>query len=104
MHLPDVAEDLGSRAFTVQGVLLWTIHDFLGYGTVGGFAHQGYDACLWCRLELGAQYSIELGKQTYSGTRWWLASDHKYRSPNMKDNFNGEVENRPKPRAVTIEE
>jgi hypothetical protein len=98
----DVAEDLGSRIFTVRGVLLWTIHDFPGYGTVGGFAHQGYAACPWCGPELGAQHSIELGKQTYSGTRRWLASDHKYRSLNMKDNFNSEVENRPKPRAVIV--
>jgi hypothetical protein len=48
----DVAEDLGLRAFTVRGVLLWTIHDFPGYGNVGGFVHQGYAACPWCGPEL----------------------------------------------------
>jgi hypothetical protein len=48
----DVTQDVGSRTFTVRGVILWTIHDFLGYGTVGGFAHQGYVACPWCGSDL----------------------------------------------------
>jgi hypothetical protein len=33
----DCTKDEGSRVFTLRGVLLWTIHDFPGYGTVGGF-------------------------------------------------------------------
>jgi hypothetical protein len=100
----DVTQDVGSRTFTVRGVILWTIHDFLGYGTVGGFAHQGYVACPWCGSDLGAQHSIELGKQTYGATRRWLPLDHKYRSLHMKDHFNGEVENRPKPRPITVDD
>jgi hypothetical protein len=35
----DYTKDVGSRAFTLQVVLLWIIHDFLGYGMVGGFSH-----------------------------------------------------------------
>jgi hypothetical protein len=53
---------------------------------------------------LGAEHSIELGKQTYSGTRRWLPDNHKYRSARMKAHFNGAVENRQKPRAVSIDE
>jgi hypothetical protein len=26
-------------------MLIWTIHDFPGYGTIGGFAYQGFAAC-----------------------------------------------------------
>jgi hypothetical protein len=100
----DVTAELGLRMFMVRGVLMWTIHDFPGYGTVGGFFHQGYAACPWCGPELGAEHSIELGKQTYGGTRRWLPDDHKYRSPELKDHFNGEVETHAKPRPVTVEE
>ena len=100
----DVSKDAGNRDFTLRAMLLWTIHDFPGYGTVGGFSHQGYAACPWCGVDLGAEHSTELGKQTYAGTRRWLPEGHPYRSEEMKDHFNGSVETRPKPRAVTVEE
>jgi hypothetical protein len=35
----DVLKPLSSRSFTLRGVLLWTIHDFLGYGIVARVAH-----------------------------------------------------------------
>ena len=35
----DVTKDVGCRSFQLRAMLLWTIHDFPGYGTVGGFAH-----------------------------------------------------------------
>jgi len=38
----DVLKPLGSRSFTLRASLLWTIHDFLGYGVVVGVSHQGY--------------------------------------------------------------
>jgi hypothetical protein len=91
----DCTKDEGSRVFTLRGVLLWTIHDFPGYGTVGVFSHQGYAACPSCGSQLGAQHSLELGKQTYGGTRCWLPEDHKYRAVEFKDHFNDEVERRP---------
>ena len=40
----DVLKDHSFRAFKLRAVLLWTIHDFPGYGTVAGVAHQGYAA------------------------------------------------------------
>jgi hypothetical protein len=36
--------------------------------------------------------------------RRWLPEDHKYRSVEFKDHFNREVESRPKPKAVSMEE
>jgi len=36
-----VQKPLGYRFFTLRGVLLWTIHDFLRYGIVIGVVHQG---------------------------------------------------------------
>ena len=100
----DVTKEVGSRSFQLRGMLLWTIYDFPGYGMVGGFSHQGYAACPWCGSELGAEHSTQLGKCTYGGTRQWLPHNHPYRSKDMKDYFNGELENRPKPREVTVEE
>jgi hypothetical protein len=100
----DVTKDVGSRSFQLRAMLLWTIHDFPGYGTVEGFSHQGYAACPWCGVDLGAEHSVELGKQTYAGTRRWLPEDHPYRSAAMKDHFDGQMETGPKPREVTVEE
>ena len=80
------------------------MHDFPGYGTVGGFAHQGFAACSWCGEELGAEHSTELRKCTFGGTRRWLPEDHPYRSEGMKEHFNGCMENRSKPRKVTVED
>jgi hypothetical protein len=50
----DITKEPTLQTFTLRAVLLWTIHDFLGYGTMGGFSHQGYAACPWCGPDLGA--------------------------------------------------
>jgi hypothetical protein len=98
----DIAKDVGSRSFTLRALLLWTIHDFPGYGTVGGFAHKRYTACPWCGPDLGVEHSVELGKQTYGGTRRWLPEQHAYRGVHMQGHFNGEAESRAKPRVVSV--
>jgi hypothetical protein len=100
----DVHKDVGFREFTLQGMLLWTIHDYPGYGAVGGFSHQGYAGCPYCGSNLGAEHFVELGKQTYGRTRRWLDPNHAYRSAEMKGHFNGEMENRTKPQPVSVEE
>jgi len=100
----DITKDVGHRSFQLRAMFLWTIHDFPGYGKVGGFSHQDYAACPWCGNDLGAQHFVELGKCTYEGTRRWLPPDHPYRSDAMKEYFNGYKEDRPPPRAVSIEE
>ena len=97
----DVLKELGSRVFKLRAVLLWTIHDFPGYGTVAGVAHQGYAACPVCGPQFKGEHSVELGKQTYTDTRRWLPHDHPWRSPTMKDHFNGRNEFRGKPDVVT---
>jgi hypothetical protein len=83
---------------------LWIIHDFLGYGTVAGVAHQGYAACPVCGPHFKGEHSIELGKQTYIDTRRWLAYDDPWRSLEMKDHFNGCMEVRGKPNVVNANE
>ena len=44
----DVLKEIGFCTFRLTAILLWTIHDFLGYGTVAGVAHQCYVACPVC--------------------------------------------------------
>jgi hypothetical protein len=100
----DVTKPVGFRAFMLCIVLLWTIHDFPRYGIVGGFAHHGHAGCPWCGPKLGAEHSVELGKQTYGGTRRWLPKNHMYRFAAIKEHFNGEVESHTKPRAISVEE
>jgi hypothetical protein len=100
----DVTKPVGFRAFILSVVLPWTIHDFPEYGIVGGLAHQGYAGYSWCGPELGAEHFVELGKQTYGGTRRWFPENHKYQSVATKEYFNGEVESRVKPRAISVEE
>lgn len=65
----DVFKELGSRAFKLRPVLLWTIHNFFGYRTVAGVAHQCYSACPVCGPFLKGEHSFELGKQTHTNTR-----------------------------------
>jgi hypothetical protein len=35
----DITEQEGLRNFTLRAMLIWAIHDFPGYGTVGSFAY-----------------------------------------------------------------
>jgi hypothetical protein len=100
----DVLKDMGSREFRLRGMLLWTIHDYPWYGTVGDFAHQGYVGCPYCGPELGAEHSSELGKQIYAGTRRWLDQNHPYHSEAKNCHFNGKSEHRDRPTVVTVEE
>ena len=100
----DVLKEIGFRTFRLRAILLWTIHDFPGYGTVAGVAHQGYVACPVCGPDFRGEHSIELGKLTYTDTRRWLPQDDPWRSSRMKDHFNGRIEQRGPPTIVTSEE
>ncbi len=55
-----------SKSFILRGMLTWTIHDFPGYGTIAGVAHQGFAACPVCGLEFKGEHLVELRKRTYT--------------------------------------
>jgi hypothetical protein len=95
---------MGSKNFILRGILHWTIHDFPGYNTMAGMAHQGYHACLICGLDLKGEHSMELGKHTYTQTKILLTKRHPYKLARMKDHFDGQIERRNKPRNVTTKE
>jgi hypothetical protein len=84
-------------------MLIWTIHDFPGYGTVGGFVHQGFAVCPWRGEELGGEHSTKLTKQTYGGCRRWLLLSHILKSEGLKDHFNGRMETRDKLARLLVE-
>lgn len=43
-------------------------------------------------------------KQTYDGIKQWLPDNHRYKLAQMKDHFTSDVEDRPKPTKVNVEE
>jgi hypothetical protein len=81
----DITKEEGLRNFTLQAMLIWTIHDFPRYRTIDGFAHQGFATCPWCGEDLDAEHSTELGKQTYGGCCQWLTANHILRSDAVED-------------------
>jgi hypothetical protein len=100
----DITEEEGLRNFTLRAMLIWTIHDFPSYDTIGGFAHHGFAGCPWCGEAPGTEHSIELGKQTYGGCYRWLPMDHILRSDGAKEHFNSQIENREMPSRVSVED
>ncbi len=82
---------VGSMSLTLKGVLLWTMHDFLGYGTVVGVTHQGYVTCPICEPKFKDGHSVEQRKQTYIKTCRWLLKGFPYRLARMVDDFNGKI-------------
>ena len=40
------------KTFNVWAILMWTMHDYPGYGDVSKYSVQGYHACPLCGSEL----------------------------------------------------
>jgi len=75
----DILQSIGKRQFLTRAILMWTIHDFLGYGIVFGFQHQGYKACPPCGSRTTNGWSKDLGKVVFEGNRRQLNQNHPYR-------------------------
>jgi hypothetical protein len=65
----DVSIEVGKQTFKLQGILMWTIHDFPAYGLVAGCVTKGYKGCSICGPDIVAQYSKHLKKMVYIGHR-----------------------------------
>ena len=100
----DVLAPEGARSFKLRAAVLYTTHDFPGYGTVSGASHQGYAACPPCGNQLLAKYAYESRKMTYRDARRWLKPDHYIRSSRYDSLFDGHPENRLPPVAKTPSE
>ena len=90
----DVSKPKGQRGFKLRAAVLYTTHDFPGYGTVSGSAHQGYAACPPCGDQLRGTCAYESRKITYRDARRWLRPDHELRSSQYDKLFNGLPETR----------
>lgn len=97
----DVLKPEGQRVFKLRAAVLYTTHDFPGYGTVSGAAHQGYVACPPCGDQLRGKYAYESRKITYRDARRWVRPDHYIRSRRYDKLFDGLPETRLAPTAKT---
>jgi hypothetical protein len=97
----DVLKPEGQRVFKLRAAVLYTTHDFPGYGTVSGAAHQGYVACPPCGDQLRGKYAYESRKITYRDARRWVRPDHYIRSRRYDKLFDGLPETRLAPTTKT---
>uniref|UniRef100_A0A2N9GCW6 Transposase-associated domain-containing protein n=1 Tax=Fagus sylvatica TaxID=28930 RepID=A0A2N9GCW6_FAGSY len=78
-----------SMTFQMHAALLWTIHDYPGFGNVSGWRTKGYHACYTCNDK---PYSESLeSKIGYTNHRGYLPVDHPWRKSRA---FNGKIEKR----------
>ena len=97
----DVLAPENERVFKLRAAVLYTTHDFPGYGTVSGAAHQGYTACPPCGDQLKGKYAYESRKIIYRDARRWLREDHYIRDPRFNMLFDGLPKTRSAPVAKT---
>ena len=67
------------KIFNVRAILIWTTHDYPGYGDVSKYSVQGHNACPLCGRELQAHYSPHLKKMVYEGHSKFLPMGHHLR-------------------------
>ena len=48
IQVQDLSHHSGYRQFDLKSILMWIMHDFLGYGECTGLAANGYHACPIC--------------------------------------------------------
>jgi hypothetical protein len=72
---------INRRTYVTKAVLMWTMHDYPGYGIASSLQTQGYHACPPCGPVEVPAYSTEfLGKIIYHGHRKFLVRGHKWRA------------------------
>ena len=72
------------KVFNLRAILMWTMHDYPGYGDVSKFSIQGYHACPICGPKLQACYSTHLKKMIYEGHTRFLPMDHPMRGRDLR--------------------
>ncbi len=88
----DYGKPKGSHGFVLCALVLWTIHDFLGYAFLYRCVHQGYVACPVCGPESTSQHSWSLkNKVVYMGHCRWLRCWHPYQLAHFNIAFDGSL-------------
>jgi len=94
----DFACLVGSKKFTLHGILMWAIHDLPTYGLLSSQVTKGYKGCLAYGLNIGFCHSRVLGKTICCQHHRWLPLNHPFRSNSC--DFDGRVERKPPPPAL----
>jgi hypothetical protein len=91
-------DTLSGMTFQIHAALLWTIHDYPGFGNVLGWRTKGYHACHTCNDKPYAE-SLE-SKIGYTNHRGYLPMDHPWRRSKA---FNGKVEKQKRSLELSVE-
>ena len=83
IEVKDMSKQSGQRLTTVQGILMWTMHDWPGYGECSGLSISGYNACPLCGPRLDSRYSKALRKNVYQVHVRYLPENHELRDGNL---------------------
>ena len=86
----DVWDEYKKEHVTIKGVLIATITDLPGRGSLSGEKTKGYTRCVECLDDTDTVNLSNNSKIVYMGHRMFLPKDHPYRR-NRKD-FNGTIE------------
>ena len=86
----DVWDEYKKEHIMIQGVLIATITDLPGQGSMFGEKTKGYTRCVECLDDTDAVHLPKNSKIVYMGHRWFLPKDHPYHR-NRKD-FYGNIE------------
>jgi hypothetical protein len=84
----DYSAPRGNEEFTLHGILLWTMHDFPGFGIASSLQTQGLKACPICGPNvLESRQSLALKKVIYTGYRKYLPYGHRLRHPRYNRDY-----------------
>ena len=91
------------ETFRLHAMMLWSLHDFPGYGVLSSLQTQGLKACPPCGPNvIESKKCMYLKKVVYFGHRKYLPMKHKYRATRNRNKFNGESFSKvPKPERTT---
>ena len=86
----DVWDEYKKEHVTIKGVLIATITDLLGRGSLSGEKTKGYTGCVECLDDTDAVNLPNNSKIVYMGHHRFLPKDHPYRR--NKKSLNGAIE------------
>ena len=67
------------KKFNLKAILMWTMHDYPGYGDVSGLSVSGHHACPPCGMSLKSRSSKHLHKVVYEGHQKYFDKDNPKR-------------------------
>ncbi len=86
---------VGSKIFTLHGIMMWAIHDLPTYGLLSDQITKRYKGCPTYGPNNNSHHSKAIGKTIYCQQHKWLPLDYPFRSNSC--DLDGKVERRPLP-------